>query len=114
MDKTSYLSLIIPFYNEEENLPFLVEKLNQVLPSLGKTFEVIFIDDGSDDNGFDILKSLLTNKNNWRIIRLRKNFGQTAAWAAGLDETKGEIIVIMDSDLENDPSDILLLFSHIV
>ncbi|OGC47101.1 MAG: glycosyl transferase [Candidatus Portnoybacteria bacterium RIFCSPLOWO2_01_FULL_43_11] len=113
MDKTSYLSLIIPFYNEEENLPFLVEKLNQVLPSLGKTFEVIFIDDGSDDNGFDILKSLLTNKNNWRIIRLRKNFGQTAAWAAGLDETKGEIIVIMDSDLENDPSDILLLLSKI-
>ena len=120
MDKTLYLSLIIPVYNEEKNLPFLVEKLNQVLPSLDKTFEVIFIDDGSDDNGFDILKSLLadpalvkTSKDNWRIIKLRKNFGQTAALSAGLDEAKGEIIIMMDSDLENDPADIPLLLSKI-
>lgn len=108
-----YLSVVIPFYNEKENLSPLVKKLNQVLSSLNKSFEVIFIDDGSTDDGFDVLKELIGNKEDWRIIRFRKNFGQTAAWAAGLDYATGQIVVIMDADLENSPQDIPLLLSGI-
>ena len=108
-----YLSIIIPFYNEKENLYPLVKKLNQVLLSLDKSFEVTFVDDGSTDGGFDVLKELISGKNDWRIIRFRKNFGQTAAWAAGLDYVKGEVVVILDADLENDPSDIPMLLNKI-
>jgi len=109
----TYLSLIIPFYNEEKNLPFLVKELSRVLSSLDKSFEVIFIDDGSTDNGFNTLNKLVDNRDNWRIIKFRRNFGQTAAWAAGLDHIKGEVIVILDADLENDPSDIPMLLDKI-
>jgi len=106
-----YLSLIIPFYNEEKNLSLLARELNSVLPSLNKSFEIIFIDDGSTDNSYNVLKDIV--KDNWKIIKFRKNFGQTAAWAAGLDNAKGEVIVIMDSDLENDPNDISKLLEKI-
>ncbi|MFH0907062.1 MAG: glycosyltransferase family 2 protein [bacterium] len=108
-----YLSIIIPFYNEERNLPFLVEELVSVLASINKSFEVIFIDDGSTDNGFDILRQLVVNKDTFGIIRFRRRFGQTAAWAAGLDQAKGDIIVIMDADLENDTNDIPKLLVQI-
>ncbi len=108
-----YLSLIIPFYNEEKNLPLLAEKLGQFLASFNRPAEVIFIDDGSTDNGFEVLKNLAAGKKNWRIIRFRKNFGQTAAWAAGLDYADGEVIIFLDSDLENDPADIPLLLAKI-
>jgi len=109
----TYLSIIIPFYNEEKNLPLLVKELNRVLPSLGKSFEVILVDDGSFDNGFEILKQLVVDKDNWRIIRFRKNFGQTAALAAGIDQAKGEVIILMDADLENDPQDIPKLLNEL-
>ena len=108
-----YLSLVIPFYNEQKNLPLLVEELNLVLPSLNKLFEVIFVDDGSTDNSFNVLKDLVKDRDNWKIIKFRKNFGQTAAWAAGLNNAKGEVIIIMDSDLENDPNDIPKLLEKI-
>ena len=108
-----YLSLVIPFYNEEKNLPLLFEELNLVLPSLNKSFEVIYVDDGSTDNGFNVLKDLVKDRDNWKIIKFRKNFGQTAAWAAGLNNAKGEVIIIMDSDLENDPNDIPKLLEKI-
>jgi len=109
----TYLSLIIPFYNEEKNLPLLVKELSRVLSSLDKSFEVIFIDDGSIDSGFNVLNKLVGDKDSWRIIRFRRNFGQTAAWAAGLDHVKGEVVIILDADLENDPSDIPMLLSKI-
>lgn len=108
-----YLSLIIPFYNEEKNLLLLVEKLGQFLSTFNKEAELIFIDDGSSDNGFATLKNLIADKKDWRIIRFRKNFGQTAAWAAGLDNVQGEVIIFLDSDLENDPADIPLLLEKI-
>ena len=108
-----YLSLIIPFYNEEKNLPPLTEKLNTVLFSIGKSVEIIFIDDGSTDNGFNVLNNLVRGKENWKIIRFRKNFGQTAAWAAGLECINGEVVIFLDSDLENDPADIPKLLSKI-
>ena len=108
-----YLSLIIPFYNEEENLPLLIERLKNLLPSIGKSTEIIFIDDGSTDKGFEVLKNLVKDKNDWRIIRFRKNFGQTDGWAAGIESAQGEVIIFLDSDLENDPADIPLLLSKI-
>lgn len=109
----SYLSVIIPFYNEEKNLAPLIERLSRVLVSLNKPFEVIFIDDGSSDNGFNILKGLLENKENWKIVRFKRNFGQTPALAAGIETAKGEKIILMDADLENDPQDIPMLLSEL-
>lgn len=108
-----YLSLIIPFYNEEENLPLLVDKLDKLLLSIEKPTEIIFIDDGSTDNSFEVLKKIVNDKNDWRIIRFRRNFGQTAGWAAGIESAQGDIIIFLDSDLENDPNDIPLLLSKI-
>jgi len=94
-------------------LPLLIDRLNQLLPSIGKSTEIIFIDDGSADNSFEVLKNLVKDKNDWRIIRFRKNFGQTAGWAAGLEAAQGEVIIFLDSDLENDPADIPLLLAKI-
>ncbi|MDO8669447.1 MAG: glycosyltransferase family 2 protein [Candidatus Buchananbacteria bacterium] len=108
-----YLSLIIPFYNEEENLPLLVEKLHKLLPLVDKPTEIIFIDDGSTDNGFEVLKNYIKDEKDWRLIRFRKNFGQTAGWAAGLEAAQGDVVIFLDSDLENDPADIPLLLSKI-
>lgn len=101
-----YLSLIIPFYNEEKNLPLLVDKLNQLIVLIDKKIEIIFIDDGSTDNSFETIKNLVKDKSDWRVIKFRKNFGQTAGWAAGLEHAAGEVIIFLDSDLENDPADI--------
>jgi len=108
-----YLSIIIPFYNEEKNLPLLAEKLNVALNSLNKESEVIFINDGSTDDSSNVLKPLLAGKSNWQIIDFKRNMGQTAAWAAGIEKAEGEVIIIMDSDLENDPADIPLLLEKI-
>lgn len=108
-----YLSIIIPFYNEEKNLPILAEKLGVVLDSLNKSAEVIFINDGSTDNSLPVLKPLIEGKANWQMIDFKKNLGQTAAWAAGIKKAQGEVIVMMDSDLENDPADIPLLLEKI-
>jgi glycosyltransferase involved in cell wall biosynthesis len=108
-----YLSLIIPFYNEEKNLPLLAEKINQFLAGFDKSAEVIFVNDGSRDGGLSVLKQLVADKPDWRVISLRRNFGQTAAWSAGLDHAQGEVIVFLDSDLENDPQDITLLLEKI-
>ena len=94
-------------------MPLLIDRLNQLLPSIGKSTEIIFIDDGSADNSFEVLKNLVKDKNDWRIIRFRKNFGQTAGWAAGLEAAQGEVIIFLDSDLENDPADIPLLLAKI-
>lgn len=108
-----YLSVIIPFYNEEENLPILTENLGVVLDSLNKSAEVIFINDGSTDNSSAVLNRLAKGKADWQIIDFKKNLGQTAAWAAGIKKAGGEILIFMDSDLENDPADILLLLKKI-
>lgn len=100
------LSIIIPLYNEEGNIKELHQKLTEVLLLLNKTYEIIFIDDGSQDRGFDLLKTISFNDKRVKIIRFRRNFGQTAALSAGINEASGEIIITMDADLENDPADI--------
>jgi len=107
------LSILIPVYNEEENIPPLFERLQKALKEADKPYEVIFIDDGSTDNTLDALIDLKRKNPNVKIISFTRNFGQTAALSAGIDFSKGEIIIPMDGDLQNDPLDILLLLKKI-
>jgi glycosyltransferase involved in cell wall biosynthesis len=100
------LSVIIPTYNEEENVKLLYKQLKNVLDTLKNTYEIIFIDDGSIDKTFSILKELAKRDKKLKIIRLKRNYGQSAALAAGFNHAKGEVIITMDADLQNHPSDI--------
>lgn len=106
------LSILIPIYNEEQNIPILFSELEKVFETIKKRVEVIFIDDGSNDNSFDQLQKL-KGKNNLKIIKFKRNFGQTAALSAGFAYATGEIIITMDADLQNDPRDIPLLLNKI-
>ncbi|MCZ7382074.1 MAG: glycosyltransferase family 2 protein [Candidatus Methanoperedens sp.] len=103
---TGMLSVVIPAYNEQENIPHLVKSLEPVMEKLSREYEIVFIDDGSTDNTFDALKEARKNNSRIKIIKFRKNFGQTAALAAGFAHAKGDVIITMDSDLQNDPGDI--------
>jgi len=108
------LSLIIPVYNEEENLPLLYDSIDKALNSIKSTWEVIFVDDGSRDNSFNVLKSLVErDPEHVRVLSFRRNFGQTAAIAAGLDHACGETIVLLDADMQNDPADIPMLLAKL-
>lgn len=100
------ITVSIPIYNEGENIQHIVDELIPVLEGLGRSFEVLFVDDGSEDGSFDILKELAQRDTRIRVIRFRRNFGQTAALDAGFKESRGEIIFTMDGDLQNDPADI--------
>jgi glycosyltransferase involved in cell wall biosynthesis len=108
------LSLIIPVYNEAENLPILYDCIEQALKSIQSIWEVIFIDDGSRDHSFEVLKSLVEkDPEHVRVVAFRRNFGQTAAITAGIDHAQGEIIVLLDADLQNDPADIPMLLAKL-
>ncbi|MFH1324022.1 MAG: glycosyltransferase family 2 protein [Nanoarchaeota archaeon] len=107
------LSIVIPTYNEEGNISILYSEIKGILDPLKKEYEIIFIDDGSADNTFRILKSLHEKDRKIKIIRFRKNFGQTAALDAGFKSSKGNIVIVMDSDLQNDPKDIPNLLEKI-
>jgi glycosyltransferase involved in cell wall biosynthesis len=100
------LSVVIPIYNEAPNLVELCRELNETLGSWGKSYEVIIVDDGSTDESFEILKRLQQNDSQLRVIQLRRNFGQTAAFAAGFALARGRLIATSDGDLQNDPRDI--------
>jgi glycosyltransferase involved in cell wall biosynthesis len=100
------LSIVIPIYNEKQSIDSLYKDLKSVLPKLGKSYEVILIDDGSIDGTYDeLLKAHQKNKA-YKIIKFRRNFGQTAAMKAGFDYSKGEVVITLDADLQNDPADI--------
>ncbi|RUM49073.1 MAG: glycosyltransferase [Hydrogenothermus sp.] len=105
-NKKVELSLVIPIYNEEENLPILYEKLKTVLEKLGKSYEIIFVNDGSTDKSWEIIKQLAEKDPNVIGVNFRRNYGQTAAMSAGFDVAKGDVIITMDGDLQNDPEDI--------
>ena len=107
------LSVIVPAFNEEKNVPRMVEEITAAVDRLKITYEVIFIDDGSRDGTFAALKEARRTHPLIKVIRFRKNFGQTAALSAGFDYARGEIIVTIDADLENDPNDIGLLLEKI-
>ena len=107
------VSVLIPIYNEEGNLPLLYEKLDAALRKIGRAYEIIFVDDGSTDGSLDILLDLREKNPNVKIVSFSRNFGQTAALSAGIDSSKGDIIIPMDGDLQNDPEDILFLLQKI-
>jgi len=108
------LSLIIPVYNEADNLPILYECIQDVLKRVKSVWEVIFVDDGSRDNSFDVLRSLVEkDPEHVRVVSFRRNFGQTAAITAGIDHAQGEIVVLLDADLQNDPADIPMLLAKL-
>lgn len=103
------ISVLIPIFNEEENISPLYDKLTTALKKAGRPYEVIFIDDGSSDGSLEILLDINKRDPNVKTISLSRNFGQTAALSAGIDLSKGEILIPMDGDLQNDPEDILSL-----
>jgi len=108
------LSLITPVYNEEENLPLLHEAIQEALKSIGKTWEIIFVDDGSRDKSLAVLEMLVKqDPEHVRVVVFRRNFGQTAAIAAGVDYALGNTIVLIDADMQNDPADIPLLLAKL-
>lgn len=108
-----FLSVVIPVFNEEENLQMLTTELIEVLHTLNKTWEIIFIDDGSKDESFRVLRELQELSPQIKVIKFKKNYGQTAAFDAGFKAAKGEVIITMDSDLQNDPHDIPKLLDKI-
>jgi glycosyltransferase involved in cell wall biosynthesis len=103
------ISVVLPVWNEAENLPSLVAELVPVLNGLGRSYEIIAVDDGSTDGSYEVLLGLRDRAPRLRVVRLRRNFGQTAALAAGFDQARGAVIVSLDADLQNDPADIPLL-----
>ena len=107
------VSVLIPIYNEEGNLSLLYDKLEAALKKTERAYEIIFVDDGSSDGSLEILLDLREKNPNVKIISFSRNFGQTAALSAGIDCSKGDIIIPMDGDLQTDPEDILPLLQKI-
>ncbi|MGH9584621.1 MAG: glycosyltransferase family 2 protein [Bryobacteraceae bacterium] len=107
------LSIVIPVHNEEPSLLPLYDRLTRVLEQVRKPYEIVFIDDASTDRSFDLLANLVETDPRLKVIRLRRNFGQTAALAAGFDEAQGDIIISLDGDLQHDPEDIPRLLEKI-
>jgi len=107
------ISVLIPVFNEEENISPLYEKLTSVLNRIGKDYEVIFIDDGSSDGTLSLLRPICKKDPRIKFISFSRNFGQTSALSAGIDFSKGKIIIPMDGDLQNDPEDIPSLLQKI-
>ena len=101
------LSLVVPIYNEEKNVPLLFDAIQNALAPLNQTWELILVDDGSRDGSARALETLFKqDPHHVRVIEFRRNFGQTAAIAAGIDHARGDIIILLDADLQNDPADI--------
>lgn len=100
------VSIIVPLYNEEESVTPMFRAIADALATIPRTAEVIFVDDGSRDNTFEVAKGLALEDKRLRVVRFRRNYGQTPAMAAGIDVARGRILVTMDGDLQNDPADI--------
>src|SRR5262245_2868862 len=107
------LSLFLPVLDEEENLRPMHEKIRAALDALGKSAEVIYVDDGSTDKSLSVLRELAAEDRRVRVISLRRNYGQTAAMSAGIDAARGDILIPMDADLQNDPADIARLLEKL-
>ncbi len=112
-DERPYLSVIVPVYNESENIEPLYFELTAALQELDYAYEVIVVDDGSQDDSYLRLKRFHEQDPRWRILRLRRNFGQTAGLSAGFDMARGDVVITIDADLQNDPRDIGKLMEKI-
>jgi glycosyltransferase involved in cell wall biosynthesis len=99
-------SIVVPFYNEQENIPTLYMKITEVMDSIGEPYEMVFVDDGSKDNSYRVLSEIYEHDRRVNVVRLRMNFGQTPALKAGFDFARGEVVISMDGDLQHDPEEI--------
>lgn len=107
------LSIVVPIHNEEPAILPLYDQLTGVLDSLARPYEILFVDDASTDRSFDLLANLAETDARLTVVRLRRNFGQTAALSAGFDRDKGEVVISLDGDLQHDPADIPALLAKI-
>ena len=107
------LSIVVPLFNEEESVPLLHQKICDAVDPMGISYEILFVNDGSRDRTFEVASKIAESDNRLRVIELRKNYGQTPAMAAGIDIARGEILATMDGDLQNDPSDIPMMFDKL-
>src|SRR4051794_3978360 len=107
------ISVFLPVFNEEPNLRPLHEKLSQSLAQLGRTAEIIYVDDGSSDGSLNILREIAAHDSRVRVVALRRNYGQTPAMAAGIHAARGRVLIPMDADLQNDPADIARLLEKL-
>jgi len=112
-DSEIEISVVIPVYNEQDSIYYLYESLQDVLEKLNKKYEVILVDDGSTDKTYEYLKDVHLKNPNFKVIRFRRNFGQTQAMKAGFDHAKGKLVITLDADLQNDPNDIPKLLKKI-
>jgi len=110
---TPDISVFLPVFNEEPNLRPLHAKLDQALKALGRSAEIVYVDDGSTDGSLKILREIAQNDSRVRVVALRRNYGQTAAMAAGIDAARGKVLIPMDADLQNDPADIARLLDKL-
>ena len=106
-------SIVVPLHNEQENITDLYDRLKAVMEANGETFEIVLVDDGSDDGTFSLLREIAAVDSRVTVVKLRRNFGQTAGLAAGFDHARGEYIIAMDGDLQHDPADIPIFLEKI-
>lgn len=108
-EETIAYSVVVPLHNEQENLPPLYVKITEVMDALGEPYEIIFVDDGSTDQTFRVLGEIYEHDRRVHVLRLRRNFGQTAALKAAFDFCRGDVVIAMDGDLQDNPADIPVL-----
>ncbi|OGK87595.1 MAG: hypothetical protein A2X52_00245 [Candidatus Rokubacteria bacterium GWC2_70_16] len=113
MTSAPELSIVVPVYNEEDNLPLLWPELREVMAGTGLGYEVVFVDDGSQDRSAEIVREFREEDPRVRLVRLKANAGETAATDAGLKTARGRWVVVMDADLQNDPHDIPAMLGHL-
>ncbi len=106
-------SIVVPLHNEEENVTDLYARLKQVMEANGESFEMVLVDDGSSDGTFQLLREIAAVDSRVTVVKLRRNFGQTAGLAAGFDHARGEYIIAMDGDLQHDPADIPMFLEKV-
>src|SRR5712672_3015780 len=106
-------TIVVPFHNEQENVTVLYDRLKGVMEAHTESFELVFVDDGSSDLTFHLLSEIAAIDSRVTVIKLRRNFGQTSALAAGFDHATGEYVIAMDGDLQHDPADIPLFLEKI-
>ena len=107
------VTVVIPIHNEEPSILPLYDRLTAVMERLARPYEIIFVDDASTDRSFDLLANLVETDHRLKVLRLRRNFGQTAALAAGFDESQGNVVISLDGDLQHAPEDIPALMAKI-